>query len=108
MTLNIKDAQWASLSINAGRCKMCQHTGDAVKKIMADEFFIAEEHSHDDSKLIDSLGPDEEDFYESLLAVEARFGFEFSDDEMENAQSMTFGQLVDIIASKAPATICSP
>lgn len=73
-------------------------TLDVLKRILAEEFDVDPEEITVETNFYDDLSADSLDMVELALACEEEFGFEIEDNE-ENWNIMTVGELVDYVES---------
>ncbi|MBS7315995.1 MAG: acyl carrier protein [Clostridiaceae bacterium] len=73
-------------------------TLDVLKRILAEEFDVDPEEITAETNFYDDLSADSLDMVELALACEEEFGFEIEDNE-ENWNIMTVGELVDYVES---------
>ncbi len=70
-----------------------------IKEIIADKVGVLEEDVSEKSRFIDDLDADSLDLVEIVMAVEAEFKVEITEDEALSIE--TVGQAIDLILTKA-------
>ncbi len=70
-----------------------------IKEIIADKVGVLEEDVSEKSRFIDDLDADSLDLVEIVMAVEAEFKVEITEDEALSIE--TVGQAIDLIFTKA-------
>ena len=71
-----------------------------VRSILADELMTDKKNIRREKALVDDLGADSIDFVEIVLELEKAFGITIKDDEAEQLNEWTVGDLYDFVKGK--------
>lgn len=71
-----------------------------VRTILADVLMTDKKNIRRDKTLVDDLGADSIDFVEIVLELEKAFGIAIKDDEAEQLNEWTVGDLYDFVKGK--------
>lgn len=73
---------------------------DRLKAIIVDQFGVGEEEVTDIAKFVEELGADSLDVIEIVMAIEEEFNIEIPDNDFEDGQFATVGDLVTYVEGR--------